>query len=521
MAQILNPTAGAVIFDTPQLDRTIQGGFEQLQRIEQARQLQLQREAQATAKSWLDNEFKAQSGELWAEDLAKEQEDHIRKGEALARAGISYNSMDPQAVQYRQERRQQEDKMAFRKQREDEFKAITKNLRDKGADYYDPKDMEALQEFVRKPFNEVYEERANLPTVTRPFSLQESIKGIKPMINDVVENGERVTSIDRPTTERAILSRISETPKGQAYLNNITGGISPKSLQAMPNNKDGIKQLITDMYNTPSYAAIREQIAVDSNGSVTSPSSPRFDEFVDAYAQQAFDAKQKLNNLLDDSISQISGGIKVGSRPDFAQAREQRAIAADQRARQSHAMSQARFNERNNTRSGGSSQSSPVVVEDTYIPYGNTSTGGTSITGQVPAKNAHRINESSKVDIVTPITYNMKRGGSAEIPKGSIQGDIVMFADVPFGKWSKGQKEESVVQEGWANKNPGQTTWRKMALVRTGTGTSQTDILVPAETVSSGISKKNRGIYDSFINTPVPNTKTEKTTSTRRKGMFD
>lgn len=509
--QIL-PTAGAVIFGNE--NSNILGNT--IGMIEKKRQTDAQnrvRQAQQLANSWRQNMLSASSGRLWSDEIAKIEQDHVMKGEQLMAQGIDpYSSTDPQAVAYRQERMQVENMQNFRKGIEAEYKAINDVVR-RDPNKWDASDINKLNEFISgNKFQDVYEQNMGLPTVNQRFNVADALKGYRAPVKSetVVEGGEKksTTYVDRNEAEQGVLSRLSQDPRGEQYLNEITGGFSVSQLRNAPDTLEGATQLMTGFYD--SNPQFREELAKQG---ITSKSDPRFQEAMNTEAQQLLSAKQNYQQQMDSLISSVSGGITTKNTvtPDYTEAREQR-------ARSQYQMQVTRFNERhmNKSSSSGSSSSNEQVSyspsNKEYVAYGS----GNKMA-KAPMYGFTKFNANG-VEFIGNNVIDLETGQL--VPDQAVRsGTVVALGVVPSGK-----NNRTLSQENFAKENPGNVEWRKMALVEsteTGIGGSRkVQYMVPAENLPDTMPKK--ALYDKFMSSSfTPPTKAESApksnTTTKKK----
>lgn len=499
-------TRGAVIFG----DQASSGLERNLSYIEQAdrrRQQEAAAQAQRLSQSWRDNALKADSGNLWREEIGAAEQQHINKGIELRNKGIDpYNSLDPRAQEFRLERQKVLDMRARRSALENDWNIQNKAIRT-NMEKYRPEDIEAFNNFVANtPFSEVYSNNLEIPRLRERFNVTTEIKDINPVLTGgtVIEGNEKVTrkSIDRPATERSILGRLNSTDNGREYLQTISGGFSIPELRNAPSTIEDTEKLVIGLYD--SDPSIRESLAV--NG-IVSKEDPRFQEYVQSESQRRLNAKinfeRELGNLVD---SRIEGVTETESRtPDYT---------AEDRAwsRESRNMQRTRFAERNNTKSsgGGGSDEDSGEFRKGYIPYQGFQ-GGKQVVVNAPMEDSRNVKIPAS-RISTTEAWDLSKGGERFNPKRVLKGDVSRLGQVPV------QKDNGVlVQEDWANANPDKVDWKKVAVISTKSATgADKDYLVPASSIQENLTKGQEAVYSEFMSRPTKKS-TQQQQTTKKK----
>lgn len=507
MATQILPTAGAVIFGN-QNDNLLSNTIGMIEQERQRTAQQRVQEAQKLANSWRQNMLSASSGRLWSDEIAKIEQDHVMKGEQLMSQGVDpYSSTDPRAVQYRQERMQVENMQNFRKGMEAEYKAINDVVR-RDPNKWETADINKLNEFISgNKFNDVYEQNMGLPTVNQRFNVADAIKGYRAPVKSetVVEGGQEKSStyVDRDEAEQGVLSRISQSPNSQEFMNRLTGGFSVSQLRNAPSDLEGATALMTGFYDT--NPAFREELAKQG---ITSKNDPMFQQAMATEASELLSAKQNYEQQMDELISSVSGGIttKTTVKPNNTEANELRAQRREQREI-------VRFNERHLKKSSGGSGSSSESVS--YSPSNKEYVAYTDYNGKMakaPMYGFTKFNANG-VEFIGNNVVDLETGQL--VPDQAVRsGTVVALGVVPSGR-----NNRTLSQENFAKSNPDNVEWRKMALVEStesgiGSKSTKRQYMVPAENLPDNMPKKT--LYDKFMGSSFtpPSSDSSKNTST-------
>lgn len=317
------PAQGAVVYgDIPALE-SLPNAVENIVNARLNKTKQEEAEAQRIAQMWRDNELKAADGQLWSDQLAEFEKKHVLEGQKLMQQGINpYESMNPAALKYRQERRNIEALRAYRQSVEKEYLDLLKKVRE-NPEKYDPESLRELQDFITNGnIMDYYRSGARLPMLQGRFDPNEALKGLTAPIttNTSVEGNRKITetNIDRPATERAVLSRIMATPEGQRYISRITGGLPVQDVLTAPDTVEENIQLYNKLYEgSPQFRA-----ALAAQG-IAGTFDPKYAPLIQSAAVRRVQAKQALRDQMDKWVSQVSSGLKLGrsETPDFTEAR--------------------------------------------------------------------------------------------------------------------------------------------------------------------------------------------------------
>lgn len=486
-------TRGAVIFgDNSQ--GIVNNAISVMDRNRQAQEARDARRAQQLANSWRQNMLTASSGRLWSDQLSKLEQEHISQGENLMASGIDpYSSVDPRAVQYRQERANIENMRAYRKGVETELNAINNVVR-KDINLWRTEDLDKLNEFISGTnINDAYSQNLTLPQVRRRFNIQDALKGYRaPMREEVrVENDQRITNkyVDRSEAETSIISRLGQTPGGAEYLANLTGGYSIPQLKNAPNDIEGTIQLIDNSYN--SNPQFRERLAAQG---IVSKSDPRYTDFITQEAQNMLAAKNNYETEIDGLIGQVSGGttVKDSRVNDYTRQREERAQRNENRANTRLNMQITRFNERHMDKGKSTANASSYTANaNEELAYGsNDSMKKTNLRGYTKFN-------ANNVEFIGNGAIDLRTG--QPLPNVPVRnGTVVALGQVPVNK-----NTGALMSESEAKNNPSVVNWKKMALTesKSSVGNFKNQSLVPAESLPANMPKKD--LYEKFMNANI------------------
>lgn len=473
---------------------------QQLQYYDQRRQIdeeRRRREAQRVANSYRENMLTASSGRLWANEIGKMEQDHIRQGMQYRAQGWDVYNPDPNnaeqlnaSQQYLQDRARIESIRGYRANLEKQYIDLQKTLEKADIGEYNPADIQKLHDFVSgNTLSDLYEQNAALPSVRKRFDPS----SVLPQTATTTDNTtfgnnmrRREIAIDEQATAASVLASIANAPGGREYLNELTGGINPSTLLSIPNNREEIRaQILKDYQGDPQ---LRERLATSPTPVV--PDSPALDRWVDEQADRLYQAKQRFQPQFDSWMSQVTGGTKTGitETPDYAAANYSERI----RSRQLAERREARL--ANEAKSSGSDA---TYIGATSIPAGRESSGN---QGTVPIRDAINL-ANATVAVTGGEAYNLD-SRSPERDTPSISGQIVNLGEYPF------DASGNVVDETGISAAP--VTWRKMALIRQTDGGITKNILVPANKIPATLSGNKQKMVNEFLK----NTEIEQETQT-------
>lgn len=307
------------------------------QDIERQR-LEREAEAQRLAKSWRENALAASKGQLFASELGKIEQDHIQKGYQLRQQGIDPYNPDvnnPQAFQqaqeYMAERRDIENKRAYRDGIEARYKQYMDTLSKATEGEYDAEKIAEINKIVSEGrLSDLYARGATLPTLEKRVNTRDILKGVKaPVISTTkTVNGNIETDeyVDKNAARQVVLATIANSPTGQSVLLKATGGIPVQDVVSLPESKEEIKKRVTEDYmGSPER---REQLALNQ----IRVGSPQFNQLMEEESEVLFKAKKGLNTLINDGVNQISQGIKTvdTTKPEMTEAERRRLAIAEQ-----------------------------------------------------------------------------------------------------------------------------------------------------------------------------------------------
>jgi|SRR5215217_913242 len=320
----------------------------------------LEREAQAQklAKSWRDNALAASKGQLFASELGKIEQDHIQKGYQLRQQGIDPYNPDvnnpaafKQSQDYMTERRDIENKRAYRDGLEARYKDYMTTLSKATEGEYDPATVSEINKVVSEgSLNDLYNRGATLPQLQKRFNLRNELKGIQAPIISTTKtvNGNIETDqyVDKNQARQVVLSTIANNPAGQAALLKATGGLPVQEVMSLPETKELIRARLNEDYT--GHPQLVEQLALNQ----IRVGSDRYNKLLDEQVDKAYEAKKGLNSLVNDGVSQISQGVKTidSTKPEMTEAERRRLGLAEQanaRANEANNRARVRFEERN------------------------------------------------------------------------------------------------------------------------------------------------------------------------------
>lgn len=482
------PAEGAVVYgDMPAL-QALPVGIQNVANARLANQQQQQAEAQRIAQMWRDNELEAADGQLWSNQLGSIEQKHIQEGQQLMQEGINpYESMDPRAVKYRRDRRNIEGLRAYRGATEKSYVGLMQEMR-KNPDKYDPESVKALQDWISQGnVEEYYRSGAQLPGLQARFDINDALKGFTAptSVQTRTENNRKITdtSIDRPAAERAIIGRIMSSPGGMRQLERITGGLPIQDVLSAPETLEENVAMYNALYEgDPQFRA-----ALASQG-INSQDDPRYRQVVENAAQRRVQAKQALNQQMDNWVSMSSSGLKLGRSETFDDSQERLNIAKQQLAlsRQREARLEKEANE-----SGTKDVSYRGTIS---VPVGSE-TSGTS--GTVTLRNAINLN-NTEVTMPGGDAFDMNSMKPLRNTP-SISGKIVVIGLAPYDATTG-----YLLTDEQAKNNPN-VEYRKSAQIKLG-GEYGRDVTIPAEKLPAALSGPKQKIVNSFLSDDTDDT---------------
>lgn len=493
-------------FILPQ-NRAAQNFGSQLAYADRQRQLEEQRrmqQAQQLAQSYRDNMLTASSGRLWANQIGKLEQDHIRRGMEYRGKGIDIYNPNPNDAnqmkshdEYMLERARIEGLRNYRKGLETQYNDLQKTLQKANLGDYDPSDIQKLNDFVSgTSVVDLYNQNAQLPTINKRFNPSEflpSKAAVEQSQSYRNEDGYDVrvdsTSIDEPRTQRSVLGSILNAPGGMEYVNRITGGIDPYSLINLPDNRDAIKdQVIKDYEGDPQ---LREALASAPEPVISGTRA--FNEWVEEQANDLYGAKQRFQPQFDSWMSQVVGTTQTGEKETIDTSRARLGMQKESLNLRRAAANRAISEKLNANDSSGSG----AYIGTEVIPVGGAE-GNQNVTAEnfIAFRNANaEITGGEAWDLDT-----MEKGRTDAVMTGAIAG----LGEFPFDK-----KTGKLLPDGSTGDN---VEYKKMALVKE-SGQYGSSVLIPASKVPKTLSKKHAQLYDEFMGKPVSKSKSSKPTA--------
>lgn len=494
--QGISGTGDAVVYNFDAAQNFIPQ-FQQFQqnqlRNQQLRDQQMQRQA----ASFRENMLNASSGRLWAPEIGEMEQQHIRKGIQLRQQGIDpYNSFDPRALNYQQEQREIESYQNYRKSLESEFNKNIQQLRTADLGEYDPESISQLMNFPSTTsLRDAYTRGVSLPQLRKAFRPDEVLKGVKAntIPIDVTEGNIRRTGteLDRPGTERAIISTILSAPGGTEFMNRLTNGIRPADLRNIPSSvQENVDDIIQEYSGNPQ---LRDQFARDFG--ITGPDQEGFRQVANTIAQTRVQAKQNYDNWINSQIDRAASGLKLGvsEQPDFRMENQQMARERLALARQSSNRAQARLGNKESSDSG----SAQAVGQDLVLPYGPSTAGGRS---NFTARNYTPVGSAGGKNFAGSPAIDLNTGRPVPALEPSDKYSIVGLTEVPLLKLGQGQRTSndipsgSIVTDDFASKNPNNVEWRPMIHVKG----EYDDYMVPVDRMPGDLTKTQKSLFNSF-----------------------
>lgn len=480
------PAEGAVVYgDMPALQALPQG-IQNVANARLANQQQQQAEAQRVAQMWRDNELEAADGQLWSNQLGSIEQKHIQEGQQLMQEGINpYESMDPRAVKYRRERRNIEGLRAYRGATEKSYVGLMQEMR-KNPDKYDPESVQALQDWISQGnVEDYYRSGAQLPGLQARFDVNDALKGFTAptSVQTRTENNRKITdtSIDRSAAERAIIGRIMSSPGGMRQLERITGGLPVQDVLSAP---ETLEENVA-MYNALYEGDPQFRTALASQG-INSQDDPRYRQVVENAAQRRVQAKQALNQQMDNWVSMSSSGLKLGrsETPDFTEANYRERVLSRQLSERREARLAA----------GETPQQASEEPVDLMIPYGPYNPEGNQ--PQVQARNYIPMSIPNR-NFVGSEAIDLYTGRPTQIGESSADYSIVGVTQVPVSKnpITGGVPKGSLVQPGFASANPNSVEWKEVVHVTKGDGE---DYFVDINRLPKNLTKDQKALVDRF-----------------------
>ena len=374
-----------------------------------------ERRARELAQSYRDNALAASSGQLWASQIGKLEQDHISEGMKYRGQGFDVYNPDPNdpyqiqaSDKYLRDRRNIEAQREYRKGVESQYLKTIEDLRKGKLGEYRQEDIQALNDWVANTsLSDAYGSNMQPPSVRRQFNPVEAVKGVRAITrNEVaVEGGQKrdVLSLDREATRDVLLGSLLASPGGEEYLQELTNGIPIRDLERIPDTIEANREDIISEYNgNPQF---REQLAEDVG--IVSEEDPRFQQLVDSIAQERTLAKRRFDSEMNNLIAMSSTGLKLydTTTPDRTEAQERR---ADQQL----SIQQQRLNIQKAQQEGKSANN--IIAQegrDISIPVGE----GTENESSIDFKNFINLPVAAR-NMVGIEAYNTRTGKMERLP---------------------------------------------------------------------------------------------------------
>lgn len=464
--------------------------YDRQRQLEEQRRLQ---QAQQLAQSYRDNMLKASSGRLWANEIGKLEQDHIRKGMEYRAQGFDVYNPDPNDPnqmkahdEYMTERARLEGLRNYRSGLESQYNELLKTLQKANLGDYEASDIQKLNDFVSgTSIMDLYNQNAQLPSINRRFDPSEYLP--KQAATDTVQTTEgnqrrKTVSINDPRTRSSIIGSIANAPGGQEYLNRLTGGINPNSLLDLPNDREAIKQQVLRDYNGD--PELRRALASAPTPVISG--TPAFDEWVEQQTNNLYSAKQRFQPQFQQWYDQVVGQTKTEdiTTPDFTEANYRERVMSRQLAQRREARLAA----------GETPQQVSEEPVDLMIPYGPYNPEGNQ--PQVQARNYIPMSIPNR-NFVGSEAIDLYTGRPTQIGESSADYSIVGLTQVPVSKnpLTGGIPKGSLVQPGFASANPNSVEWKQVVHVTKGDGE---DYFVDINRLPKNLTKDQKALVDRF-----------------------
>jgi hypothetical protein len=486
-------TGNAVIYGDNPVASQYANQLSSLRERERQQALLQQREAERLAKSFRDNQLAASEGRLWADQVGKIEQDHIQKGIELKQRGIDPYGSSKDALDYQRERRQVQSQQGYRKAQEAQYNALIKGIQAKGVENFEPEDIAQLNKFVSEgKLSDAYSGNLQLPTVRERFSPNTLLKDVKAITqNDVDVNGNIKSDkkfIDTKATQEAIIGRLNSDPRGQQFLNKITGGIPVQQVMSIPKTLEANRNDIIKEYQ--GNPQLRQKLATDAG---IIGEGAEFDKWVNEMAKVRSNARNSFDNQMENFVANASQGVQLWDKetPDYGAQNQAIKLA-------NLDLSQRREN-RLASEASGSGSGSIEAPMDVPLYYGK---GGKSVT---TGKGVVKIPMANK-NFVGAKAINLKDGRPSTLTKSSNNYEVVSVGNYPVlskditikrsDGTSETLKKGSLVQEDYATKFPQNIVEKPFIHVQD--KDAEVDRLVDYSYMPKGLTKAQKEALGSF-----------------------
>lgn len=460
-----------------------------------------QKQAEILAESYRKNALAASNGQLFANELGKLEQDHLRQGmDYRAQGWDVYNpnvndkrQLDASA-RYAEDRRKIENLRAYRKGIEDRYKSNIDKITAE-PEKYNREDIRALNDFVGGSLQDYYSKGVTVPMMRENFNLAEQLKGVKAQVtkktglpvNGIITEEEFV---DADLAEKAVLNNLMSNSTGMAEIQKVTKGIP---LAEIKNTKSTLaeikKDLRKDIEGTTIY---QDELAYQQIKFGT----PAYDKWEDDLAKRLLTAKQDYTDLIGKGVSIISNGIPIVYK-------QKKEISEGEAKR-------IALSERNQNRlaSGeGSGGSSTPVTQIIPFNYGKSPVRSTGfINAPLSTKSLAGSMESIDMGTGKVEAYNFNPNDDVKI-SGVGNFPFVVNATNP-------KLNGALAQPNFEDKNA--VEYRPMMLVSVGSGDTRKELLVPYSRKPTNLSKKDEEAWSSFR--PMSGVKGKTPTQQKQQG---
>lgn len=309
------------------------------QKIDQQNEINKQAAAQAMAKSYQDNAFKAKNGTLFNNELMALQQKHIQQGSDYAKQGIDIynpNPNDPAQMdahdQYMQDRGKLENLQDVRGQLQTHLLEQDKKVSEGKPGQFDPDSINALHSFYTgNTLQGIVGGGLQAPYINEAFDPESVYSKVEPVMSPetkVVRNGQEITNVSflPKATARNVANQYATTPGGASDIQKQTGR-SPQQLQQIPDTLNDITALNDQQFRNTAQG---QKALVDAG--ITSYQDPKYAQLLQQKSQQDLVAKQKYNNIINEGVqrARAKAKIKYENVPNFAIQDEARKERDDQ-----------------------------------------------------------------------------------------------------------------------------------------------------------------------------------------------
>lgn len=387
-----------------------------------------------------------------------------------------------------------------------------KNWQDKPDDFDYDSFLEIAEFEKNNTIADIIQGRAELPSLRRAFDMSGFVSknvGVPSTTVEEYQKGEdgvdRKVTVKEPDIAR-LRDNIVNSFRGGQGANYLTRQLRQAGIEGDASGIMGttdveeIREMLDENFRTPAEGNQVGQLI--ASGQIPSLNSPEYEQFLNDSVTEQLRAEQVAARVFNQAAQVALGAADTSYTvtPTFDLEREARARRADQRAAQSSAREQVRFNERQVGDDSG------VNYEgDLSVPVGSESRDN---IGTVTARNAISLHNSS-VNLTGGGAYNLRtRGEQRDSP--SISGQIVNLGEYPFDAQGNLLDDSQVA-------SATNVEYRKMAHIREGTGSLTSDLLVPADRIPvNSLSKDKRGVVNSFLGSGEPKSSTAPAQSATR-----